>query len=181
MQAAAYGGNTGVYASAAARRDDPGTAGRAALAICYWRSGVSAIGVFLSASRSQATLLFLLGIAATFSGRCKNFPWFGWVALLAIVSVLVAVSPRMQRFVTLENTSYVKKRFANTMSSNLAQLAWEYPLGNGLAGAAPACRISWKRSCAIRCRSKMNMARIMLEQGVPASRYGSRLFSWMLT
>ena len=72
--------------------------------------GVSALGVFLSASRSHATLLFVLGIAATLSGRAKNFPWFGWIALLAVVAILVAVSPRMQRFVTLENTRLHEER-----------------------------------------------------------------------
>jgi hypothetical protein len=143
--------------------------------------GVSAVGVFLSASRSQAVLLFVLGIAATFSGRVRNFPWFGWVALLAVVGTLVAVSPRMQRFITLDNTTYLKKRVAGSMNSGFFELAWEYPLGNGLGGGGtniPYFLLPELRNPVV---LENEYARIMLEQGLPGLALWLAFIFWVLT
>jgi hypothetical protein len=143
--------------------------------------GVSALGVFLSASRSHATLLFVLGIAATFSGRVRNFPWFGWVALLAVVGTLVAVSPRMQRFVTLDNTSYLKKRVSSSMDSNFFQLALEYPLGNGLGGGGTSIPYFLLPELRNQVVLENEYARIMLEQGLPGLVLWIAFIFWTLT
>jgi hypothetical protein len=143
--------------------------------------GVSALGVFLSASRSQATMLFILGIAATLSGRVKNFPWFGWVALLAVVGTLVAVSPRMQRFVTLENTSYLKKRVSNSMNSNFFTLALEYPLGNGLGGGGTSIPYFLQSELRNPVVIENEYARIMLEEGLPGLALWLAFIFWVLT
>jgi hypothetical protein len=181
VQAAAYGGNMAstIPLLLGAMIQEPRGGRRWRLLLIAL--GVSAVGVFLSASRSQATMLFLIGVAATFSGRIKNFPWFGWVALLAIVGVLVAVSPRMQRFVTLENTSYVKKRFANTMNSNLAELAWEYPLGNGLGGGGTSLPYFLLSQLRNPVSIENEYGRIMLEQGLPGLALWVSFIFWMLT
>ena len=181
VQAAAYGGNmasTIPLLLGAMIQEPPGGRRRRLLLIAI---GVSAVGVFLSASRSQATILFLLGIAATFSGRIKNFPWFGWVALFAIVGVLVAVSPRMQRFVTLENTSYVKKRFSNSLNSNFLELAWEYPLGNGLGGGGTSLPYFLLAQLRNPVAIENEYARIMLEQGLPGLVLWLAFIAWVLT
>jgi hypothetical protein len=143
--------------------------------------GVSALGVFLSASRSQATLLFVLAIAATFSGRIKNFPWFGWVALLAVVGTLVAVSPRMQRFVTLENTSYLKNRVSSSVNSSFLTLAWEYPLGNGLGGGGTSMPYFLQPELRDPVVIENEYGRIMLEQGLPGLALWLSFIFWILT
>jgi hypothetical protein len=153
----------------------------------WWRwfmlsaAGVSALGVFLSASRSHATLLFVLGIAATFSGRVKNFPWFGWVALLAVVGTLVAVSPRMQRFVTLENTTYVKNRVSGSMNSNFFTLALEYPLGNGLGGGGTSVPYFLLPELRNPVAIENEYGRIMLEEGLPGLALWLAFIFWVLT
>lgn len=181
VQAAALGGN--MVASlplllGAMIQERRGASRRKLLLIAM---GVSALGVFLSASRSEATLLFVLAIAATFSGRIKNFPWFGWVALLAVVGTLVAMSPRMQRFVTLENTSYLKNRVSSSVNSNFLTLALEYPLGNGLGGGGTSMPYFLLSELHNPVVIENEYARIMLEQGLPGLAVWLSFIFWVLT
>jgi hypothetical protein len=181
VQAAAYGGNMASLVPLLLGAMVQERAGGRRWRFLLVALGVSAAGVFLSASRSQATALFLLGIAATFSGRIRNFPWFGWVALLAILGVLVAMSPRMQRFVTLEDTTYVKKRFANSLNSNFGELAWEYPLGNGLGGGGTSLPYFLQSQLHNPIAIENEYGRIMLEQGLPGLALWLAFIFWMLT
>jgi hypothetical protein len=181
IQAAAYGGNmaTSLPLLLGAMIQEPrgGTIRKLMLVAL----GASALGVFLSASRSQATMLFVLGLAATFSGRIRNFPWFGWVGLLAVVGTLVAVSPRMQRFVTIDNTSYLKKRVSSSVNSNFLDLAAEYPFGNGLGGGGtsmPYFLVGELRNPVV---IENEYGRIMLEQGLPGLALWLAFIFWVLT
>ena len=181
VQAAAYGGEMAISLPlllGAMVQERRGARRRKFLLIAI---GVSAVGVFLSASRSHATLLFVLGIAATFSGRIRNFPWFGWVALLAVVGTLVAVSPRMQRFITLENTSYLKKRVASSVNANFLDLAMEYPLGNGLGGGGTSIPYFLQPELHNPVVLENEYARIMLEEGVPGLLLWLAFFFWVVT
>jgi len=181
VQAAAYGGNMASIVPLLLGAMVQERAGGRRWRFLLIALGVSAAGVFLSASRSQATALFVLGIAATFSGRIRNFPWFGWVGLLAVLGVLVALSPRMQRFVTLEDTTYVKKLFATSLNSNLAQLAMEYPLGNGLGGGGTSLPYFLQSQLRNPIAIENEYGRIMLEQGLPGLALWLSFIFWMLT
>ncbi len=143
--------------------------------------GVSAAGVFLSASRSQATMLIVIVLAATFSRRVKNFPWFGWVGLLVGITALVAFSPRMQRFVTLDNTTYVRKRVSSSLNSNFLQLAMEYPLGNGLGGGGTSIPYFLLPELRNPVSLENEYARIMLEEGLPGLALWLSFIFWTLT
>jgi hypothetical protein len=181
VQAAAFGGNMATSLPlllGAMIQERRGSSRRKLLLIAL---GASALGVFLSASRSQATMLFVLGIAATFSGRARNFPWFAWVGLLAVVGLLVAFSPRMQRFVTLENTSYLKKRVYSSVSSNFVDLAIEYPLGNGLGGGGTSMPYFLQSQLRDPVVMENEYARIMLEQGLPGLAIWLAFIVWTLT
>jgi hypothetical protein len=181
VQAAAFGGN---MASAiplllgAMIQERPGV---------WWRKlflislAVSAVGVLLSASRSQAILLFVLGLAATFSGRIRNFPWFGWVALLAVVGTLVAVSPRLQRFLTLDNTAFLKERVSGSINSGFFELATEFPLGNGLGGGGTSMPYFLLPELRNPIVIENEYARIMLEQGLPGLALWLAFIFWVLT
>lgn len=144
-------------------------------------TGMAALGVFLSASRSHATLLLVIGLAATFSGRVRNFPWFGWVALLAVVGTLVAISPRMQRFVSLEDTSYVKRRVSLSLNSNLVELALTYPLGNGLGGGGTSIPYFLMPELRNPVAIENEYGRIMLEEGLPGLALWLAFIFWTLT
>jgi hypothetical protein len=143
--------------------------------------GVAVSGVLLSASRSQATLLFVLLIAATFSGRVRNFPWFGWVALLAVIGTLVAVSPRMQRFVTLGNTEYVKARVSSSVNSSFLSFALEYPIGNGLGGGGTSIPYFLQSQLRNPVELENEYGRIMLEQGLPGLALWIGFIVWILS
>jgi O-Antigen ligase len=181
VQAAAYGGNmvTGLPLLLGAMiQEQRGGLRRRLLLVGL---GASALGVFLSASRSQATMLFILGLAATFSGRIKNFPWFGWIGLLAVVATLVIVSPRMQRFVTLQDTTYLKKRVSGSMNSNFADLALKYPLGNGLGGGGTSLPYFLQAQLRHPVAIENEYGRIMLEQGVPGLALWLAFIFWVFT
>ena len=126
-------------------------------------------------------MLFILGLAATFSGRIKNFPWFGWIGLLAVVAMLVAVSPRMQRFVTLQDTTYLKKRVSSSMNSNFADLAFKYPLGNGLGGGGTSMPYFLQAQLRDPVVIENEYGRIMLEQGLPGLALWIGFIFWVLT
>ena len=181
VQAAAYGGDMAISLPlllGAMLQERRGGWRRKFLLIAI---GASALGVFLSASRSWATMLFLLAIAGTFSGRLRNFPWFGWIALLAVVGTLVAVSPRMQRFVTLENTGEVKKRVSNSMNNNFLELALEYPFGNGLGGGGTSIPYFLSPELRNPVVLENEYGRIMLEQGVPGLLLWLAFIFWVMT
>jgi hypothetical protein len=181
VQAAAFGGNMAaslpLLIGAMVQEQGRGSR-RKVLLIAL---GVSALGVFLSASRSQALMLFCIGIAATFSGRVRNFPWFGWVALLAVVGTLVVVSPRMQRFLSLEDTSYITRRVSNSMNSNFFELALEYPLGNGLGGGGTSIPYFLLPELRNPVVMENEYARIMLEEGVPGLLLWLAFIFWVIT
>jgi hypothetical protein len=181
VQAAAFGGSMAASLPlllGAMVQEPRGGSRRKLLLIAL---GASALGVFLSASRSQATMLFVLGIAATLSGRVRNFPWFGWVALLAVVGTLVAMSPRMQRFVSLEDTSYLKRRVATSVNGNFLELALDYPLGNGLGGGGTSIPYFLQPELRNPVMIENEYGRIMLEEGLPGLMLWLAFIFWVLT
>ncbi len=143
--------------------------------------GASAVCVFLSASRSTAVLLFVLALATTFSGRARNFPWFGWIALIAVVSMLVVVSPRMRRFVSLEDTQYVKTRISHSVNENIFELAIDYPLGNGLGGGGTSIPYFLQPLLRNPVMIENEYGRLMLEQGVPGLALWLAFIIWTLS
>jgi hypothetical protein len=181
VQAAAFGGNMAFSLPLllGAMTQEPRGGWRRKL---LWIAvGVSALGVFLSASRSQATLLFVLALAASFSGRVRNFPWFGWIALLAVVGTLVAVSPRMQRFITLDNTTYVRNRLSGSVNSSFFELAGKYPLGNGLGGGGTSIPYFLLPELRNPVAIENEYGRIMLEQGLPGLALWLVFIFWTLS
>jgi hypothetical protein len=181
VQSAAYGGNMALSLPlllGAVVQTRTGSSRRNLFLVAI---AAAALGVFLSASRSWATMLFVVGLTATFSGRIKNFPWFGWIGLIAIVGVLVAVSPRMQRFVTLQDTSYVKKRFSNSINSSFLDLAIKYPLGNGLGGGGTSLPYFLESQLRNPVQIENEYGRILLEEGLFGLALWLSFILWALT
>ncbi len=147
-------------------------------------TGVSAVGVFLAASRTTAVSLFLLFLmfgGVTFWRRLRNMPWGGWLALLLGLAWLVYSVPRMQRFTELANTGYVGSRIGSSVNGRFLQLMEDYPLGNGLG----CCGTSIPSFLQGEVKNSVGMeneyARIMLEQGVPGLALWMVFIVWLLT
>jgi O-antigen ligase/polysaccharide polymerase Wzy-like membrane protein len=147
-------------------------------------TGVSAVGVFLAASRTAAVILFLLFLmfgGMTFWRRLRNMPWGGWLALLLGLAWLVYSVPRLQRFAELQDTSYVRTRIGYSVNGAFLQLMKDYPLGNGL-GCCGTSLPYWGPS---QIQNPVGMeneyARIMLEQGVPGLALWLAFIVWLLT
>ena len=147
-------------------------------------SGVSAVGVFLAASRTAAVILFALFLmfgGVTFWRRLRNMPWGGWLALLLGLAWLVYSVPRLQRFVELQDTSYVKSRIQQSVNGSFLQLMKDYPLGNGLGGGGTSIPSFLVGELKNPVGMENEYARIMLEQGVPGLTLWLTFIVWMLT
>lgn len=97
--------------------------------------GVSVVGVFMAASRTQAMLMMAVGAATFLQRRMKAIQWLGFVAVMALVGWIVMTNPRMQRFTTLQDTSYDQKRISKTVTPEMINEIFEHPLGVGLGAA----------------------------------------------
>lgn len=124
-------------------------------------------GVFMAAARSHALVLFVLLIVASFSTRLRGGARFGWVLILAAVIWLVSGEERLQRFTTLGDTEYVTQRIAGSINKTFIDLAYEYPLGNGLGGGGTSVPYFLERRLRNPVAMESEYARILLEQGLP--------------
>ena len=145
--------------------------------LLYVAVAASAIGVFLCASRSQAASMLIIVLAITVSGRVRNFPRFGWIAMIGFVALVIFSSTRMQRFLTLDNSRFVKTRVEGSVNEGLIKLAAEYPMGNGLGGGGTSMPYFLESQVRHPVEVENEYGRIMLEQGLP----GLALWIWFIT
>jgi hypothetical protein len=144
-------------------------------------TGVSAVGVFLAASRTEAVVLFALFAGMTFWHRLRNMPWGGWVALLLGLAWLVYTVPRLQRFMELGDTGYVGRRIGSSVNGTFLQLMKDYPLGNGLGGGGTSMPYFLQGQLRNPVGMENEYARIMLEQGVPGLALWLAFIIWLMT
>jgi hypothetical protein len=149
--------------------------------LLYVALGASAVGVFLSGSRSQAFGLFIMVLAITAAGRVRNFPRFGWIAMIGFVGLVILSSTRMQRFLTLDNSRYLKTRISGSVNENLIELAIEYPMGNGLGGGGTSMPYFLQSQVRNLVTVENEYGRIMIEQGLPGLALWIWFMLWTLT
>jgi O-antigen ligase len=141
--------------------------------------GCTALAVFLAASRSAVVPLLIIGVAATLPGTLRNVSRRTWAALILSVAIVVAVTPRMQRFVTLQDTDYVIGRIYGSINQNLVTLATEYPLGNGLGGGGTSVPYFLEDRVINPVVLENEYARIMAEQGIPGLLLWCAFLIWL--
>jgi hypothetical protein len=95
----------------------------------------SAMGVFLSMSRTAFILMAFSVLGILLGLRLRALHRVGIVALISIVAWLVGLDTRLQRFTTLRNTDYVANRVHGSVNSGFFDILTQYPMGNGLGGA----------------------------------------------
>ncbi|MGH8338512.1 MAG: O-antigen ligase family protein, partial [Gammaproteobacteria bacterium] len=149
--------------------------------LLYVALAASAIGVFLGASRSQAASLLIIVLAITVSGRVRNFPRFGWIAMIGFVALAIISSTRMQRFLTLDNSRFLKARVSGSINESLIKLAVEYPMGNGLGGGGTSMPYFLESQVRHPVKIENEYGRIMLEQGLPGLALWIWFILWTLT
>lgn len=141
----------------------------------------SALAVFLAASRSEAVVLIIMVLAVTFAGRSVRIPRLAWVALVVAVAVLVAVTPRMQRFFTLSQANLISERVHSSVNQSFLQQAVEYPLGNGLGGGGTSIPYFLQPLLRNPVGLENEYARIMAEQGIPGLMLWLAFIVWLFT
>lgn len=142
----------------------------------------SAVGVFLSGSRTSAALLLAMAAMLMLSTNLLNgVPRYAWLGVVVVVAGLVAVSPRMQRFLTLQNTDYIAHRVHSSVNQGFLDLALTYPFGNGLGGGGTSLPYFLQDQMTDHVMMENEYARIMLEQGLPGLGLWLAFIIWLLT
>jgi O-Antigen ligase len=125
------------------------------------------LGVFLSGSRSAVAPLIILGIYGAWPHGEWSVPRGVGIALILVIAAAVAVTPQMQRFMTLRDTDYVAQRIYGSVNQNFITLAIEYPMGNGLGGGGTSLPYFLQDRLSNPVVLENEYARIMIEQGIP--------------
>lgn len=137
---------------------------RRALMICA--SIAAILGVFAGASRVHTIVLAVVLVAAFFSGSIAPGARALLFAVLTAIGVVVLGQERLQRFTTLEDTSFVSQRITGSVNSSFWDLLFQYPFGNGLGGGGTSLPFFLQDRVRDRVTMENEYARILLEQGV---------------
>lgn len=141
----------------------------------------AAVGVFMSAARSHALLLFVFLAFATVVARMTLLMRASWIGLLTLVLVVVSLDPRLQRFTNVSSVSTVTERIGWGMNSSLVEKAIRYPMGNGLGGGGTSMPFFLQNRLQNPVLIENEYARIMLEQGIPGLLLWLTFLAWLLT
>src|SRR6266516_634897 len=125
----------------------------------------SALGVFLSASRTSAILLAISLTGVFTSLRLKASHCTGIVALVLVVGWAVGKDVRLQRFTTLD-TGVVMTRVGWSVNSSFLDALSNYPMGNGLGGGGTSIPYFLQERLHNTVLIENEYGRILLEQGV---------------
>ena len=142
---------------------------------------MAVLGVFLCASRTQAAALIVLAIVVTLSFRVRMTAYLGWALILGGIAVLVAASPRLQRFTSLQDTSFVENRIRGSVNSSFLEHAENYPLGNGLGGGGTSIPYFLQDRLDEQMVLENEYARIVVEEGIPGLMLWIAFIVWVLT
>ena len=142
---------------------------------------MSMLGVFMSATRVNALILFALVMVTVFTGRLPGAYRFRYLIVVAAVAYVVAGEERLQRFTTLQDPEFLSERLVGSVNLSFFELARRYPLGNGLGGGGTSVPYFLQD----RIRNAVNMeneyARILLELGLPGLLMWTLFIGWIFT
>ncbi len=140
----------------------------------------ASIGVFLSASRTQAMILLLFAAFVALTGQIR----FRSLVALTIIGIgigyLVIKTPRLQRFATLQDTDYVQRRFEVSANSTFLEAATHYPMGNGLGGGGTSLPYFLRSEVDAPLIIENEYGRILLELGLPGLSLWLAFLTWAL-
>jgi len=141
--------------------------------------GAALSGVFISASRTQALILTGTILFSLFSGRLGPRFMLGWLTLLLAIGILVAYSPRLQRFRTLD-AQFVGTRAGMSANARFFTLAADYPLGIGLGAGGSVLPEFLQERIGHAPNLENEYSRILLEEGIPGLLLWIAFLAWVL-
>jgi hypothetical protein len=139
------------------------------------------LGVFMSATRLNALILFVLVMTTIFSGRIPGAYRFRYLVVLAAVGYLVAGEERLQRFRTLQDPEFLSERLTGSVNLTFVELAKRYPLGNGLGGGGTSVPYFLQNRIRNVVAMENEYARILLELGLPGLVMWTLFIGWVFT
>jgi hypothetical protein len=139
------------------------------------------LAVFMSATRSNALMLFALVLTTVFTGGLPGAYRFRWVILMAILLYLVGGDERLQRFRTLQDPEFLTERLAGSINLSFIELVSQYPLGNGLGGGGTSVPYFLQHRIRNVVVMENEYARILLELGIPGLVMWIGFIGWVFT
>ena len=141
--------------------------------------GVSVVGVFMAASRSQALILGFLGLVLFLRGRLNGIHWLTVAVVAVTVGWVVMNNPRMQRFTSLQDTNYDQKRISKSVTPELLEHVMEQPMGYGLGSAGTSIPYFLQSELIDPIFVENEYGWIALEQGIPGLVMWIAFLSWL--
>ncbi|MCA1563718.1 MAG: hypothetical protein LC804_26885 [Acidobacteria bacterium] len=142
---------------------------------------MSMLGVFMSATRLNALILFVLVVTTVFSGRLPGAYRFRYLLVLSAVGYFVAGEERLQRFKTLQDPEFLSDRFVGSVNLTFLELARRYPMGNGLGGGGTSVPYFLQDRIRNVVTMENEYARILLELGLPGLLMWALFLLWVFT
>jgi hypothetical protein len=141
----------------------------------------AALGIFLSAARTPVLILAVLVGAWVILERIRFGTVLNWAVGTGVLIWLVSLEPRLQRFLTLRDTSAIAERIAGSVNMAFFDLVQAYPMGNGLGGGGTSLPYFLRGRLQQPVYMESEFARILLEQGLPGLLLWMGFVVWVLT
>jgi hypothetical protein len=141
----------------------------------------SVLGIFMSATRTNALILFALIATSMFTGKIKIGYRLRWIVLLLVVAYGVSGEERLQRFRSLQDRDYIVQRIGDSVNRSFVDLVRSYPLGNGLGGGGTSVPYFLQDRIRNVVVMENEYARILLELGIPGLCMWGVFIGWIFT
>jgi hypothetical protein len=143
-------------------------------------SVASAVGVFVAASRGAAVFEILMMALFIPFARVKGFRISSWIAILMGLTLLILMTPRMQRFLTLRDARFVSDRLGSSVNTGFIRVVQKYPFGNGLGGGGSSIPYFLRARVKNEVSIENEYGLILLEQGVPGLMMWLAFMFWLM-
>ena len=141
----------------------------------------STLGIFMSATRTNALILFILVVASMFTGKIRAGYRFRWLLLLQVVGYGISGEERLQRFRSLQDPEFIVQRIGDSVNRSFLDLVRNYPLGNGLGGGGTSVPYFLQDRIRNAVVMENEYARILLELGIPGLCMWAVFIGWIFT
>ena len=134
---------------------------------------VALLGVLMSATRMNFVIGSVIDSVRNLYHEPEEQPQVVFLLIIAFDGFAALRNERFQRFKSLSDTDSVSDRVAGSVNRGFFEILLEYPMGNGLAGAAPAFLIFCKTRSRIPSEWKTNTRASSASRALSAFSCGS--------